>query len=164
MTPDPPASRPALNETATVPEPLTSVVYTSRARAPFTDPDLEQLLSASRASNRRRRITGVLLYRAGHFIQILEGPDAAVRELLRSIQSDPRHADMRIVRDEAVGERRFAEWSMGYEPISPPSRPAPEGFRDTFDDLGDESHPDDVLRAIGELTLWFRVRSRHQKS
>lgn len=142
-------------------DPLISVVYTSHARAPFTDPDLEQLLATSRASNARRGITGMLLYRAGHFIQILEGPDAAVRELMRVIQSDPRHADVRIVRDEEIRERRFSEWSMGYEPISPPSHPAPDGFRDTFDDLGDQDDPDNVLRAIGELTLWFRVRSRH---
>lgn len=37
--------------------------------------------------------------------------------------------------------------------------PAPPGFRDTFDDLEILDDRDAVIRAMRELTLWFRVRS-----
>ena len=40
---------------------------------------LEHLLAASRARNLQRGITGLLLFRDGIFIQVLEGKTAAVQ-------------------------------------------------------------------------------------
>jgi hypothetical protein len=137
---------------------LISVAYVSTAADTFDGAALVDLLAQSRASNHDRDLTGMLLYRRGRFFQVLEGPEDAVDELMAKIDRDPRHADVRVLLTERLSERRFSEWTMGYEPIGIPAGPAPEGFRDTFVDLeaGDE---DAGIRAVRELTVWFRART-----
>ncbi|MDQ1082065.1 MULTISPECIES: BLUF domain-containing protein [Microbacterium] len=137
---------------------LVSVSYVSTAVDSFDDAALAELLAQSRASNSEHDLTGMLLYRRGRFFQVLEGPQDAVDELMAKIGRDPRHTDVRVLLTEQLDERRFSEWTMGYEPIGVPTTPAPEGFRDTFDDL--ESDDEDAgIRAVRELTVWFRART-----
>ncbi|MGN7187623.1 BLUF domain-containing protein [Microbacterium enclense] len=138
--------------------PLVSVSYVSTAAESFDDAALAALLAQSRASNHEHDLTGMLLYRRGRFFQVLEGSQDAVDELMTKIRRDPRHTDVRVLLTEQLDERRFSEWTMGYEPIGVPSAPPPEGFRDTFADL--ESDDDDAsIRAVRELTVWFRART-----
>lgn len=138
--------------------PLTAVSYVSRAVETFDDEGLAELLAQSRRSNHEHGLSGMLLYRRGRFFQVLEGPEDAVDELMTKIRRDPRHTDVRVLLTEQLAQRRFDEWTMGYEPITAPATPAPEGFRDTFDDL--ESDDDEAsIRAVRELTVWFRART-----
>ncbi len=135
-----------------------SVSYVSTATTPFDDELLADLLTQSRRSNHAHDLTGMLLYRRGRFFQVIEGPQDAVEHLMDAIRRDDRHSDVRILLSERIDERRFTEWTMGYESIGVPTSPAPEGFRDTFDDL--ESDDDDaIIRAVRELTVWFRART-----
>ncbi|MDU0326471.1 BLUF domain-containing protein [Microbacterium sp. KSW2-21] len=138
--------------------PLVSISYVSAAAESFDDARLAELLDQSRRSNHEHDLTGMLLYRRGRFFQVLEGPQDAVDELMTKIRRDPRHTDVRMLLSEEIDERRFSEWTMGYEPIGVPSTPAPEGFRDTFDDL-ESDDDDDAIRAVRELTVWFRART-----
>jgi hypothetical protein len=138
--------------------PLVSVSYVSTETDPFDDERLAALLAQSRRSNHEHDLTGMLLHRRGRFFQVLEGPQDAVDALIAKIREDARHHDIRILLRENLDDRRFDEWTMGYEPISVPSTPPPEGFRDTFDDL--ESADDEISsRAVRELTVWFRART-----
>ncbi|WP_295852841.1 BLUF domain-containing protein [uncultured Microbacterium sp.] len=137
---------------------LVSISYVSGAAEPFDDDRLHDLLAQSRRSNHAHDLTGMLLYRRGRFFQVLEGPQDAVDELMTKIRRDPRHTDIRVLLTEDVEERRFTEWTMGYEPIGVPTSPAPEGFRDTFDDL-EADDEDASIRAVRELTVWFRART-----
>lgn len=139
---------------------LISVLYTSNAREAFGDDDLRALLEQSRASNARRGLTGMLLYRAGRFVQVLEGPDETVHALVETIADDPRHTAMRVLIEQPITEREFGDWTMGYQPIAPTTGDAPAGFRDTFDDLESATDPSATLRAARELSLWFRVRQQ----
>ncbi|MDQ1172070.1 hypothetical protein QE430_000377 [Microbacterium testaceum] len=138
--------------------PLISISYVSAAAESFDDARLAELLDQSRHSNHEHDLTGMLLYRRGRFFQVLEGPQDAVDELMTKIRRDPRHTDVRMLLSEEIDERRFSEWTMGYEPIGVPSTLAPEGFRDTFDDL-ESDDDDDAIRAVRELTVWFRART-----
>lgn len=138
---------------------LYSLVYSSTATEPFDDDALQKLLAHSRESNSEADITGMLLYRKGRFVQFLEGPESQVRELMSVISADPRHTGIRIMMDGHADARRFAEWTMGYEPVREPNGSLPVGFRSTFDDLELQDDPDAVLRATRELSLWFRVRA-----
>lgn len=138
--------------------PLVSVSYVSTETDPFDDERLAALLAQSRRSNHEHDLTGMLLHRRGRFFQVLEGPQDAVDALIAKIRQDARHHDIRILLRENLDDRRFDEWTMGYEPIGVPSTPPPEGFRDTFDDL--ESADDEISsRAVRELTVWFRART-----
>ena len=137
--------------------PLVSVVYCSSATRPFRAEELGDLLEASRAHNSEHDITGMLLYRSGEFVQILEGPRSGVDALMEKIGRDPRHTDVRVLIEEPLHERRFADWTMGYQSLVAPRPEMLEGYRDSFDDLRVGDH-DMIGRAIMELTLWFRVR------
>ena len=81
---------------------MLSTVYVSRSSYPFTDDDLANLLLTSRSNNARLGITGMLLHREGRFIQVLEGPDEAVRARLAVIARDPRHTAVHTIVDERV--------------------------------------------------------------
>lgn len=137
---------------------LFSLTYASTAAEAFDDDALARLLESSRLANIDSDLSGMLLYRNGRFLQVLEGPESAVRDAIDRIGRDPRHRDVRVLVSEPIDDRRFADWTMGYEPLGTPTSAPPEGFRDSFDDLhsGDDTT---TARALAELTLWFRVRS-----
>ena len=137
---------------------LFSLTYSSTAVVPFGDDELARLLESSRVANVGTDLSGLLLYRGGRFLQVLEGPESAVRDAIDRIRRDPRHRDVRILVSEPVEERRFPDWTMGYEPIGTSASVPPAGFRDSFDDL-DSGDATVTARALAELTLWFRVRS-----
>lgn len=137
--------------------PLVSLVYCSSATHPFGEHDLAELLATSRARNSALDITGMLLYRGGEFVQILEGARSDVEALMEKIGRDPRHRDVRVLLEEPLHERRFEEWTMGYQSLVAAEQGMQAGYRDSFDDLRVGDH-DMIGRAIMELTLWFRVR------
>jgi hypothetical protein len=138
---------------------LFSAVYASVATREFSRDQLDDLLRQSRRNNDASDVTGMLLYREGRFIQVLEGPEKTVRNLLAVIKADTRHEKVRVLLEEHLTERTFADWTMEYEPIRVPSSPLAPGFRDSFDDLESDDDQTTTRRAIRELTLWFRVRA-----
>ena len=98
---------------------LYQLFYQSQATGSL--PALEQLraiLDHSRAYNAAQHITGVLLSSEGYFVQLLEGPEAAVRTLYASIKQDPRHRRVRLVREQAVARRSFPHWHMGFGQVA----------------------------------------------
>ena len=95
-----------------------SLAYESQASVPLTAPDLLDLLEQSRENNARSGVTGILLYRHGTFLQVLEGPHAAVDALYATIAHDPRHRDVSTVLVEDRVERRFPDWTMGFADVA----------------------------------------------
>lgn len=93
-------------------QPLTTVVYRSRAVTPLAPPELDGLVRTSQARNRRDGITGVMLYDDSRFFQWLEGPPGGVDRLMRSIERDPRHTDVEILSQRSRSGRCFADWDM----------------------------------------------------
>jgi len=103
-----------MNQTPDAESMLFQVVYESQAARPFSESEVEALLAASRISNSRKGITGILLYRHGTFTQVLEGEEPAVRSLLQKIQCDPRHRNLSIKLEQVIQSRSFPNWSMAY--------------------------------------------------
>lgn len=145
--------------TAGRPTGLVSLVYTSTAAQPFRETALEELLSTCRTNNAQRAVTGMLLYRDGRFIQVLEGEGDTVDGLVEAIGRDARHRDLRVLMVEPLEHRRFADWTMGYRAFRSTSDAVPEGYRDSFEDLDSDADAATAERALSELTLWFRVRA-----
>jgi hypothetical protein len=81
--------------------------------------EIEEILKTARASNAQRGVTGALLYSAGCFAQVLEGPLAEVETIFERIQLDPRHRDVRVLQFHPVERRSFAQWSMAFAGIDP---------------------------------------------
>jgi hypothetical protein len=99
---------------------MLSLVYCSSATNAFSEADLVALLSQSRENNARLDITGMLLYKDGNFIQVLEGPDDAVRQLFNTISADYRHRGVIKLLERPVEERHFADWSMAFRNLTDP--------------------------------------------
>lgn len=137
---------------------LRTLVYSSTATVRFTSDDLRSLLIGSRRANAALQVTGMLLYRNERFIQVLEGAPAVLERLFASIAGDPRHHDVRVLLDESIAQRQFAEWTMGFQPFTQSAAPLPTGYRDSFEDLA-SSDDEGTRRALRELTLWFTVRT-----
>lgn len=77
--------------------------------------DLLVLLRQAQAKNCDLDISGMLLYKGGNFMQMLEGEEETVRELYATIKQDERHKDVLTVITGRVKERNFAGWSMGFK-------------------------------------------------
>ena len=97
---------------------MVSLTYVSSARHYFSDQDLVQLLEQCHEKNTRLGITGMLLFKEGNFIQVLEGPEENVNQVYKSILNDPRHDGiLRLIR-ENITERSFPGWSMGFRNLN----------------------------------------------
>lgn len=91
--------------------PLERLVYRSRAvGSPTTELDL--ILRVSVWNNARRRITGVLGHVRGHYVQLLEGPGAALDDLMAVLERDPRHRELTVLERRPMDQRLFPGWSM----------------------------------------------------
>ncbi|MCU1438459.1 MAG: hypothetical protein JWP66_1546 [Naasia sp.] len=95
-----------------------SLVYASEATAPFSAEALRALLAVSRRNNADSAVTGMLLYKDGQFVQVLEGDEDVVRDLFDLITGDARHREVRILLESAIEDRHFPEWTMGYRQVS----------------------------------------------
>ena len=91
-----------------------SLVYVSASDRRLTGVDLQRLLEQSRRHNGAHQLTGLLLYRAGTFLQFLEGGEADVEDLFSSIEVDERHHDVVLVRRATRPHRQFSSWTMAY--------------------------------------------------
>jgi len=96
------------------------LVYASEASQKISKKGLLEILAQSRESNRKTDITGMLLFKDGHFLQVLEGEEDAVRELFARISRDPRHVKVRTLAEGTRDRRAFVDWSMGFRDLSDP--------------------------------------------
>lgn len=94
-----------------------ALVYTSTAVHRFSANELEGLLDVARANNSRLDVSGMLLYREGSFMQLLEGEQSTVEMLFDKITADPRHVGMTVVSKQFIAERSFPAWSMGFRDL-----------------------------------------------
>jgi hypothetical protein len=123
---------------------MLSLVYVSSATEPFSTKQLYDLLAKSRENNARRGLTGILLYKDGNFMQLLEGPEQAVRDLMDAIQQDSRHQGLIVLSQTTVAERSFPEWSMGFCDLDAPETKSIPGYSEFLNSplTGEEFGPD----------------------
>ncbi len=93
---------------------LFQLVYKSQAAENISYTDILHILREARASNSLRDITGVLVFREGTFLQLLEGEEAEIRELIKKIFEDDRHYHCKVLAEAATSDRIFPEYSMAY--------------------------------------------------
>src|ERR1700724_4507022 len=108
---------------------MLQIIYASAASRHFTPPELQAILSAARRNNTGLSITGMLLYDDGSFLQVLEGPEAAVAKMYATISNDKRHSNVHLILRDTIEAREFEEWSMGFVDLTRSSRDV-EGYVD----------------------------------
>lgn len=94
---------------------LARVIYTSRPFG-FDAAMLHHILSVAQSNNLRDDITGALICRADIYLQLLEGPEAAVEAAYGRIEEDDRHVEVTQLVQGPVTERLFPEWAMRDDP------------------------------------------------
>jgi hypothetical protein len=94
-----------------------SLVYVSSATELFSRAELDDILAASRRNNAAAGVTGMLLYKDGNLMQVLEGDEAAVRDTYARIALDPRHRGLLVLLEQAVEERQFEDWTMAFRDL-----------------------------------------------
>src|SRR5271165_4380396 len=94
------------------------IVYSSASAEPMSAEELADILEMARDNNAAEGITGMLLYRNGHFLQVLEGPEERLGRLVEKLKRDPRHRNIRILLDGSIPARAFGTWSMAFQDVS----------------------------------------------
>jgi hypothetical protein len=91
---------------------LYHLIYQSQALGAFGAPELAALLHRGRTHNQAHGISGVLLHTVdGRFLQVLEGPQTAVRHLYyHVILSDTRHFHCQVPSAALPAGRWAAAW------------------------------------------------------
>ena len=80
--------------------------------------EVDDILAKSRANNERDGITGALMFNAGCFAQVLEGPLEPVEAAFERIQQDERHGEVSLLTLEPIASRSFPNWAMGFVGMS----------------------------------------------
>jgi hypothetical protein len=107
-----------------------TLVYVSSVVPPLSPAQLADLLSISRQRNSEVGITGMLLYKDGNVMQVLEGEEAAVQQLYSRIGRDPRHRGLQTLLQGPVEGRQFPDWSMGFRDLRAGDLRATPGYNE----------------------------------
>ena len=97
---------------------MIQISYISSATEPMSDQALLGLLKECRERNAGNGVTGMLLYGNGTYLQVLEGEDRTIDDLVERIRKDPRHSDMQILHRTQIDRRQYPDWSMGFKRLS----------------------------------------------
>jgi hypothetical protein len=109
---------------------ISRFVYVSNASQDFTKADLRSLLQEIRQKNTELGVTGMLLYKDGSFMQVVEGEQEVVARLLEVIQRDSRHTGFQVILHALSEERLFSEFSMGFRDLREQSATKTPGYSD----------------------------------
>jgi hypothetical protein len=107
---------------------LFRMAYVSGAAVRFNQMMLFDLLEQAGERNVKAGITGMLLYKDGQFMQILEGPESAVKATFDRISRDPRHHGIIVLLKEKADERHFPDWSMAFRDLDLPVNQKVPGY------------------------------------
>jgi hypothetical protein len=112
---------------------MIQIAYVSSTQGLLTADEIEHLLVSSRARNQARGITGVLLYKGGNVLQVIEGEEPRVLTLFSAIQRDPRHTGVIKIYQKKIVSRDFPEWTMGFHDLGAKHVQHLEGVNDMLD-------------------------------
>lgn len=106
-------------------EKLKRLVYRSESLIAHDDiPALDLIFRASLANNKRDRITGALALPDGKFVQVIEGAESVLDDLLVRLRADVRHEKLVVLGEWPVTARLFPGWAMARPDPTPLSQQA----------------------------------------
>lgn len=111
-------------------EDLIRLIYVSSATHEMDKDELQLLLTQIRSKNKQRKITGMLLYIGGNFIQVLEGGRKEVEDVYQSIEVDNRNTNNIVMDKSEIAERVFPHWSMGFRHLTSKEKIEIAGYSD----------------------------------
>lgn len=97
---------------------LKTLAYTSLARLDLRAGELVDIHPTARRLNALDGITGMLMFNGSRFLQIIEGAQEAIDNLLERLRRDGRHSALEVRDERVVAERAFLDWSMEMVTVS----------------------------------------------
>ncbi|MEP2735270.1 MAG: BLUF domain-containing protein [Erythrobacter sp.] len=88
------------------------LAYTSTAAEAVDGSDVFAIVAVSARNNAESELTGVLLFKDGQFLQVVEGPSASIDMLMIRLERDNRHSNIRTIARSAIKTRKFPRWNM----------------------------------------------------
>jgi hypothetical protein len=127
---------------------FTSVTYTSLARLDLQESDLEDIFLTAREQNALDGVTGLLVFNGTHFLQIIEGSERAIEDLIERLRKDPRHTGFEIRDRRKIDVRSFPDWSMELVRVKASYFEA----RDTIQDRIPDAVPEAIKARLFRMT------------
>lgn len=124
---------------------LKTLTYTSRARLDLSAQDLADIHHSARTLNSLDGVTGLLLFDGTRFLQIIEGSEEAIDNLIARLRRDPRHSAVEVRDERLIDTRSFPDWSMELVRVS-------AGYLNARSEVG-SILPATVSPAVRELVL-----------
>ena len=130
-----------------------TMVYSSRATLldgedPDVKPDwLDSLVRHAASKNKSLNISGILSYKNGKFMHVIEGEPEQLRSLFAQILDDDRHHNVFTLLDIKDSQRCFLDWGVVFEPCAETSLYFQDFLFAHFDDLVEmtEDQSDELL-------------------
>ena len=91
---------------------LKSLAYTSLARPDLSSADVRAIHQTARHLNALDGVTGLLIYNGRQFLQVIEGAESAINDLLQRLRADPRHSGLTVEDQRFIDDREFPDWAM----------------------------------------------------
>ena len=124
---------------------------------------LLDILRTNAQNLERDQITGLLVYHSGDFLQVLEGPEDLVEQVMERVIVTPENEAVNVLLREEIEERYFDRWTMSFattEDLAPEDRKHLSDFLDRGElpELGDSG-------AMGfyQVLMAFRSEMKAQK-
>jgi hypothetical protein len=99
---------------------LIQLIYVSSTTTELEAGEIRRILDSSVRHNTPQKVTGLLLYTHGSFMQVLEGEEVAVDETMSRILADERHHSINVLARTTIPTREFGSWSMGFRGVTAP--------------------------------------------
>jgi len=127
---------------------MISLIYVSSSVTLMSEQELMNILQVSRQNNESFDVTGLLLYKGGNFMQVLEGSEDQVEKLYEIIKKDSRHTDVSIISREEIQKRQFPNWEMAFQNLDNPAIKNEPGYSQFLhDEFTDDIYRENPLRA-----------------
>jgi len=107
---------------------LYQIIYVSTASRFFNRTELLAFLQPARERNARANITGMLLYKDGQLMEVLEGPEGAVKESFDHISQRSEHYGLMVINKAYIKQRQFTDWSMAFQDLNLPKEQKLPGY------------------------------------
>lgn len=117
------------------------LIYASKCDKSLSEFDLIRILYDASGGNARVGVSGVLIHKAGQFLQILEGDRFSINQIFSRIQNDTRHFSLEMIdvsgnstplsNDFMAYRNANSTFDLKYKPL----------FKDNFDFNTLKNHP-----------------------
>lgn len=98
---------------------LLSLTYTSRAVDGLSAGDVDAIHQAALTYNPLDGVTGMLVFNGDSFLQMIEGAESAIDDLLGRLRRDKRHHSIEVRDRRSIEGRFFPNWTMHRLDVSP---------------------------------------------